>query len=148
MLTEAIKTIFNRDLNALKKEIASYKNEAVIWHTERNISNSAGNLCLHLIGNVNHFFGATLGNTGYVRNRDAEFNDKNITAAYLISQIDAAIKMMDDVLFSIRPEQLQQEYPLMLMDKKHSVEFVLIFMTTHFSYHLGQINYHRRLLDI
>ena len=148
MLTEAIKTIFNRDLNALKKEIASYKNEAVIWHTERNISNSAGNLCLHLIGNVNHFFGATLGNTGYMRNRDAEFNDKNISAADLISQIDAAIKMMDDVLSSIRPEQLQQEYPLMLMDKKHSMEFVLIFMATHFSYHLGQINYHRRLLDI
>ena len=45
---------------------------------ESDISNSGGNLALHLIGNINHFFGANLGGTGFVRKRDLEFSNKKM----------------------------------------------------------------------
>lgn len=42
---------------------------------------------------------------------------------------------------------LQQEYPILVFESKTSTEFFLIHLSTHLAYHLGQINYHRRLLD-
>ena len=70
--------LFQRDLEKLKTEISSYKDEKKIWVISGEVKNSAGNLCLHLCGNLQHFIGAVLGNSGYVRNRDAEFTRKNV----------------------------------------------------------------------
>ncbi|HCX22935.1 MAG TPA: DinB superfamily protein, partial [Cytophagales bacterium] len=70
--------LFTRDLNRLIKELEQYPNEEQLWVVTEGINNSAGTLTLHLIGNLNHFFGAILGNTGYIRNREAEFSDRNI----------------------------------------------------------------------
>ncbi len=78
MIKDALIEIFERDLLKLKEEISLYKDENNLWVTEKQISNAAGNLTLHLIGNLNHFIGATLGHTGYVREREKEFSTKNI----------------------------------------------------------------------
>ena len=78
MLIETLRSIFNRDLLRLKTEIDLYKDESKIWLVEENIANSAGNLCLHLIGNLNTYIGAEFGKTNYVRNRELEFSLKNI----------------------------------------------------------------------
>ena len=72
MLNQELKDIFIRDLEALKKEIRAYQNESKIWHSDENISNSAGNLCLHLIGNLKAFIGAQIGKTGYIRQRERD----------------------------------------------------------------------------
>ena len=88
MLIETLLTLFNRDLNRLKSEIELYKNEKNIWLIEKNIANSAGNLCLHLIGNLNWFIGAELGKTNYVRHRELEFFTKDIPQTELIKKID------------------------------------------------------------
>ncbi|HEY5407636.1 MAG TPA: hypothetical protein VIJ92_11120 [Ginsengibacter sp.] len=77
-MTTTIAALFERDINKLIEEINLYKNEEDIWKIKEGISNSSGNLTLHLLGNLNHFIGATLGNTGYVRERDKEFSLKNI----------------------------------------------------------------------
>jgi hypothetical protein len=77
-MTESLKSLFLRDLNKLKQEIESYQNETNLWKTEANISNSAGNLTLHIVGNLSHFVGAVLGNSGYVRNRELEFSLKDV----------------------------------------------------------------------
>ena len=77
MLIETLKTIFSRDLLKLKTEIELYKKEEKLWCTDKNISNSAGNLCLHLVGNLNTYIGNEIGKTGYVRNRELEFSQKN-----------------------------------------------------------------------
>lgn len=147
MLINTINTIFERDLNRLKTEIELYTNENNLWQMEKGISNSAGNLCLHLIGNLNMFIGNVLGKTDYVRNRPLEFSLKNIPRANLLQSIDATIVMVDRTLNALREEDLQLEFPLLVFEKKTSTEFMLIHLTTHLSYHLGQINYHRRLLD-
>jgi uncharacterized damage-inducible protein DinB len=147
MLIETLKKLFNRDLNKLKSEIELYKDEKKIWYIEKGIANSAGNLCLHLVGNLNHFIGAEIGKTGYVRVRELEFSSKDISKIELISKVEETIKVVDSSLDKIRGEDLEEEYPLLVFDKKTSTEYLLVHLSSHLTYHLGQINYHRRLLD-
>ncbi len=78
MINQVLNSIIKRELLKLRTEIESYQDESNLWRIEKNIANSAGNLCLHLVGNLNAYIGATLGQTGYVRDRDAEFTLKNI----------------------------------------------------------------------
>lgn len=147
MLIETLKTLFNRDLNQLKTEIESYQNENDIWKTQKGIANSAGNLCLHLVGNLNTYIGAEFGMTGYIRNRPLEFSLKDIPRAELLSKIEETIVVVDNALNTISEEELKKEYPLLVFENKTSTEFMLVHLTTHLAYHLGQINYHRRLLE-
>lgn len=148
MITESLKSLYDRDLNKLKTEIKAYQNEENLWKIDKNISNSAGNLCLHLIGNLNHFIGAQLGNTGYVRHRELEFSLKDIPRTELIEKIEATIKMIDSVLPQLNEEDLKKEYPLIVFEDTMTTDYFLIHLIAHLDYHLGQINYHRRLLDI
>ena len=101
MLTETLKTLFNRDLNKLKSEIESYKNESNLWVIDKEIANSAGNLCLHLIGNLNTYIGATLGNSRYIRNRELEFSLKDIPKQELINMIEATLTVVNQTLDKI-----------------------------------------------
>ena len=147
MILETVIFLFKRDLSKLKNEIELYRNEQKIWHAEKGIANTAGNLCLHLVGNLNAYIGAEIGKTGYVRQRDLEFSLKNISRQELIQKIDGTIMMVDQSLAPIKEEELEKEYPLLVFEEKTTVGFFLIHLATHLSYHLGQINYHRRLLD-
>jgi uncharacterized damage-inducible protein DinB len=147
MLTETLKSLFNRDLNKLKSEIESYKTESNLWIIDKGIANSAGNLCLHLIGNLNTYIGATLGGSNYIRNRELEFSLKDIPKLELIKMIEETIVAVSETLDKITSEQIDDEYPLLVFNEKTSTEFFLVHLTTHLTYHLGQINYHRRLLD-
>ena len=147
MLIQILQQIFKRDLQKLKLEIEQYQNENALWLIEESITNSAGNLCLHLIGNLNHFIGNVIGNTGYVRQRDLEFSQRYIPKKELLAMIDATLLMVDDVLKNMPIESLEKEYPRQVFETKTTTQYFLIHLTTHLSYHLGQINYHRRLLD-
>ncbi|WP_209574431.1 MULTISPECIES: DUF1572 family protein [unclassified Sphingobacterium] len=147
MLTETLKSLFHRDLNRLRNEISLYKNERNIWVIESDISNSAGNLCLHLIGNLQTYIGAELGKTGYIRDRAAEFSLKDIPRTVLIDQIDDTIDVVTRSLDLLSEENLQEVYPILVFEEKTTTQYLLVHLTTHLTYHLGQINYHRRLLD-
>lgn len=146
MVTETLKTLFNRDLNKLKTEIQSYQNESSIWKIDKNISNSAGNLCLHLIGNLNTYIGAELGKTGYIRNRPLEFSLKDIPKSELIEKIEATIQVVNSTLETLNDTDLEKIYPQIVFEKEMTTGFFLIHLATHLGYHLGQINYHRRLV--
>jgi hypothetical protein len=147
MLTAVLSSIITRDLQKLKLEIESYKDESNLWRIEKNIANPAGNLCLHLVGNLNLYIGTTLGHTGYRRDREAEFALKNIPKSELIKKIEATIAMVNQVLPNLKEEFLLKDYPLIVLKEKTSTEFFLVHLTAHLSYHLGQVNYHRRLVD-
>jgi hypothetical protein len=146
MLKETLIEIFERDLLQMKKEIESYSDENKLWIVKDGISNSAGNLCLHLTGNLNHFIGATLGNTGYIRNRDNEFSLKNIPRKDLLQDIDKTISVVKDTLNKMPPGDFEKTYPLEKHGKIVTTDFMLLHLVTHFNYHLGQINYHRRMI--
>ena len=146
MLIETIRSLFNRDLNKLKIEIESYQNESQIWAIDKNISNSAGNLCLHLIGNINTYIGAELGKTGYIRDRPLEFSLKNVPKSELITKIEDTILVINNALDSLTESDLEAIYPQIVFEKEMTTGFFLVHLSTHLGYHLGQINYHRRLI--
>ncbi len=147
MLTEALIKLFNRDLAKLKAEIQLYKKESNLWIADKTVSNSAGNLALHLVGNLNHFIGAVLGNTGYVRQRDLEFSLKNVPVAEVLKQIDDTIVVIENTLSKLSQQDLQKEYRRNPFEDYMTTEYFLMHLAMHLAYHLGQINYHRRLLD-
>lgn len=147
MLANILKEIYNRDLNKLKLELMAYSNESELWLTDKEITNSAGNLCLHLIGNLKTYIGGALANINYTRNRPEEFSYKNISRNQLIKQIDAIIIEINKVLDTITTTTLECDYPILVFDKKTTIAYMLTHLTTHLSYHTGQINYHRRLLS-
>lgn len=148
MLKDSLNSLLLRDLNRLKSEIEQYRNEQNIWRFEKDIANSAGNLCLHLIGNLKTFIGKELGNSDYIRNRDLEFSLKNIPKSELISQVEETIHIVNTTLNGLEDYDLEKEYPnVKVVEGGSSVGFMLIHLSLHLSYHLGQINYHRRFFD-
>jgi len=147
MIIESLKSIYTRDLEKLKQEITQYRDENAIWKVGGDVTNSAGNLCQHLIGNLKHFIGAELGDSGYVRHRDLEFSTSGTPRDELLRGIDETLSVVISTLDRIRPEQLDAEYPIVVFADKMTTGYFLIHLATHLNYHLGQINYHRRLLD-
>ncbi len=147
MLLSTLQKLFERDLKALRREIESYSEESDLWIVKKSISNSGGNLALHLVGNLNHFVGTHIGKTAYVRERELEFTNKNVPRNEILESIDATMDMLKNTLRKLSEEQLKDDYPLVVFKEKMSTAFFLVHLTTHLSYHLGQINYHRRLVE-
>ena len=146
MLKEALLEIFERDLNKLKDEINRYRDEKKLWIARDEISNSAGNLCLHLTGNLNHFIGGLLGNSGYVRDREREFNSRDISREELLENIEKTIEVVKDSLNKLSNEDFERDFPVEFQSKTVKTDFMLLHLMSHLNYHLGQINYHRRLI--
>ncbi len=147
MEIESYRLLFKQELEKLKNEIQLYNDEQNIWIRDKQISNSSGNLCLHLLGNLKHFIGHVLGKTGYIRQRELEFILEDISKKDLINDILKTMEIVDSTLEKLTTKELQNDYPIAKFDKNQSIEFLLIHSLIHFDYHLGQINYHRRLLD-
>jgi uncharacterized damage-inducible protein DinB len=146
MLRKVLIELYERDLGKLKDEIQQYADEADLWKTGEGITNSAGNLCLHLTGNLKHFLGAVLGGTGYVRERDAEFANKNVSRSEMLADIDATLDVVRSTLAGLVENDFDKPYPIEVFGHPMTTGYFLVHLTTHFNYHLGQINYHRRLV--
>ena len=117
-----------------------------IWLIKGDIKNPAGNLALHLCGNLQHYIGAVLGNTGYVRERPMEFSLKNISAKDLALEIIKTKEAIKRTFTKLDPALLDEEYPEKVFDHPMTTQYFLIHLTAHLGYHLGQVNYHRRLI--
>jgi uncharacterized damage-inducible protein DinB len=145
MLKEILLDIYHRDLNKLKEEISAYPDEAAIWEIRDAAPNSAGNLCLHLNGNLQHFLGAVLEGTGYVRDRDAEFSTKFVPRATMLTDVDRTAEVVTSVLSNLTEDDLAKTYPIEVFGKPMTTGWFLTHLATHLTWHLGQINYHRRI---
>lgn len=147
MNTNQLIQFYEEELTKLITELELYKNEENLWKVEKEISNSAGNLCLHLIGNLHALIGKEIGNTNYIRNRELEFSQKNVSREELIKSVKETKEMVKKALLSLSEEDLKNDYPVMKFSKVETNEYLLVHLIRHLTYHLGQINYHRRLLD-
>ena len=127
-MKEALIELYSRDILKVRDEISNYKDEKMLWVTAADISNSAGNLCLHLVGNLNHFIGALLGKTGYIRERDMEFSLKNIPATELISMIEKTKEVVVSSLSAITDKDLELDFPQKVFDKLHRTDFMLLHL--------------------
>src|SRR5476649_573556 len=111
MLTENLVRAFEKDILKLKSEINAYQDEKELWITVEGISNSGGNLCLHLLGNLQHFIGGVLGGSGYVRNRPEEFSLKNIPVSEMSATIEHTAQVVSQTIRSLSAEDLAKDYP-------------------------------------
>ncbi len=143
----SLKQLYLFELDNLHREISAYKQEQNLWVKRAGVNNTAGNLCLHLVGSINHFLGATLLNNGYVRNREAEFNTSNIPREQLLQSISNLKIVVAEVLDALTEDDLVKVYPFDFMGS-NTTDFYLTRFLAHLSYHLGQISYHRRLIDV
>jgi hypothetical protein len=145
MLSYSLIKLFERDLNRLLNEIEAYSDESLLWKRTGEITNPAGNLALHLIGNLNTYLGKNLGNTGYVRDRPAEFAS-TASKIDLIQKITHTKTIVLEVLGNLSVEDLQKIYPEEVLGYPMTTEYFLVHLYGHLNYHLGQINYHRRMI--
>lgn len=144
---EVLIKLFERDIIRLEKELDAFHDEKNIWETLPGISNSSGNLALHLAGNLNHFIGASIGETGYVRQREAEFSSKDVPRKDLIKTLEATRLVVATSLRKMTPAHLNLNYPDEVFGYSMTYGYFLTHLVSHLSYHLGQINYLRRALE-
>lgn len=139
-------TILSQGIDKIISELNQYENETDIWKIDGDIKNSAGNLALHLTGSINYFIGAVMSDNGFVRNRDAEFSDKNISREQMISELIKSKTMMEEFISKQDTDFYTAIFPLQTFGENRSNHYALMIMAVHLNYHLGQINYHRRLI--
>ncbi|WP_339785313.1 DinB family protein [uncultured Imperialibacter sp.] len=137
--------LFERDIDRLQKEL-ELTPDAVLWKTVGQINNSPGNLFLHLAGNLQHFIGAVIGKTSFVRDREGEFGKKGLPKSELASELQATRKAVLETLAKMTSEQLHSNYPIEVFGKPMTTQNFLIHLSGHLNYHYGQINYFRRIV--
>lgn len=147
MIIPVLRSLLIRDLDRLKFEIEQYSSEEHLWIVSHEITNCGGNLCLHLVGNLKTFFGSVLNKSGYVRQRTLEFSEKNVPKETLIRMIEETKTDVHATLNNLQEDDLSKEYPILVFKEPMTTGHFLIHLSTHLGYHLGQINYHRRILD-
>jgi len=138
--------ILTRDLKALRREVEAYPDERDLWRIAPGVSNPGGNLALHCAGNLQHFIGGVFGGSGYVRDRDAEFSRRDVPRAELLADIDAAIASVRRGLERVTPQQWDGQYPHPVGGVRLTTGEFMVHLAVHLGYHLGQVDYHRRLV--
>jgi hypothetical protein len=142
MLLAHVAAILDRDLRTLAREVEAYADERDLWRLPPGIPNSGGTLALHLAGNIQHYLGARLGGTGYVRDRPAEFGLRGVPKAELLARIEAARAAVRAA--AAAPVDLAGDFPEVITDARLATADYLVHLCTHFAFHLGQLDYHRR----
>jgi Protein of unknown function (DUF1572) len=146
MLLENLQTIYLREVATLERELDLYPDDASVWKELPGLPNSAGSLILHVAGSLQHFFGATLGNTGYVRDREAEFTKRGVSRSELKKELEAAKAGVLAGFANLTEDRLGQPFPAKFTDKELSTQLTLLQFLSHLAYHLGQLDYHRRVV--
>jgi uncharacterized damage-inducible protein DinB len=146
-MVQTTREIIEKNLHKLRDEINAYHDEKKLWYREGSIANPAGNLCLHLVGNLKTYIGVALGGSDYIRNRELEFSLSGLPKSELIAQVEGTIKVVNSTLRNLPDEKLALPFPMKVFEAETTTGYMLVHLAAHLTYHLGQINYHRRLLD-
>ena len=146
MVLPAIAALLDRDLRTLRREVEAYPDDGSLWRSVPGIANVGGTLVLHLTGNLQHYLGARLGGTGYIRDRNAEFARRDVPRAELLREIEAARAAVTTAVSRIVERELSTEFPETVGGVRVQAGEYLMHLSTHFAYHLGQLDYHRRVV--
>lgn len=146
-LLHDLRTILERDLRGLQREVAAYPSDAAPWQLLPGLTNCGGTLVLHLVGNLRHYIGAVLGGTGYVRDRAREFAARDITREVLHADIETAIRDVEATLSTLDPSVLERPFPEAVGGVQPVTRRFLLHLAVHLTYHLGQVDAHRRAVS-
>lgn len=145
-LADDLLPLFRRDLRGFAREVALFPDDAALWRSLPGLANSAGNLALHVAGNLQHFLGAVLGGTGFVRQREAEFARREGTRAEVATELEAALAAVEAGLGALTDADLARPFPVPMGGDRLPARRVLLHLATHLAFHLGQAGYLRRAL--
>jgi len=138
--------LYRRDLTTLAREIEAFPSDEMLWQTAPGVTNSAGNLILHLEGNLREYIGRQLGGIEYVRNRPLEFSARGIGRRELAERVTSLIDAIPPVIRSLSAEQMESPFPEVVLEKALSTQAFLIHLLAHLNWHMGQLDYLRRVL--
>ena len=145
-LTSDLAQLFARDLKRLRQEIEAFPDDATLWRTVPGVTNPAGNLTLHLEGNLREYIGRQLAGIAYQRHRDSEFNQRDLTRSELCNRIASLTEQIPAAIGSLNDADLARQHPEAVLGHPTSTHQVLASLLGHLNYHLGQIDYLRRTL--
>jgi hypothetical protein len=140
-------SLFRRDLERLTRQVESFPNDETLWRTRPGVTNAAGSLALHLEGNLREFVGRQLGQIDYERNRELEFSARGLTRQELVIRLTELRSSIPSVIENLSAEQLEAEYPQVVLQTATSTGEFLIHLYGHLNWHLGQLDYLRRILS-
>ena len=142
--TAHLKTIINRELRALSREIQAYPSDEALWQVVPGATNAGGTLALHLAGNIQHYIGAKLGGSNYKRDRPAEFARRGVSRSEVVAEVTKAMAAVEATLLVLSTEQLEADFPEAVGGRIIRTDEFLVHLATHLAWHLGQMDYHRR----
>jgi hypothetical protein len=146
MSTADLSRLINRELTSLRDELLAYPTESAMWEVPKGLPNSAANLAMHLVGNLRFYVGRQLGATGFVRDRDGEFGKKGVPRAEIIAAIETAADEVTRTLATLDHALLGKPFPVEVGGHRIQTGLFLQHLASHLAYHLGQIDYHRRVV--
>jgi hypothetical protein len=145
-MTDDIRRLIVRELGAFAREVEMFPDDESLFRAVPGVTNSAGNLALHVCGNLQHFVGAVLGGTGYVRNRELEFQTRSGRRAQIARELHDTAAVVTTALGQLPPEALERPYPQPVGDLRLPCRLFLVHLAVHLGFHLGQAGYLRRIV--
>ncbi len=138
--------LFRRDLTRLAQELRAFPDDGALWTKPPGISNSIGNLVLHLNGNLREYIGRQLGGVPYTRQRDLEFSQTGLTLEDLCARVEPLATLIPEIVARLSDAELNRLYPEEPFHSPISTAQYLVSLNGRLNYHLGQIDYLRRML--
>ena len=135
-------SLFTRDLRRVAQEIEAFPTDESLWQTAPGVTNSAGNLALHLEGNLREYIGRQLGGIAYTRQRPLEFSTTGLMRADVAARIDA---VRETVIPALAKADLDALFPENVLGQPLTTRQFVFHLLGHLNYHLGQIDYLRRM---
>ncbi len=130
--------VYDEGVERIKK-VLTLLSEEEVWYRPNDAANSVGNLVLHLCGNVTQWIGSGVGGQKDIRERDVEFETTDlISKDLLMEKLYNLRPITDQALLTIVSEE-QLTDPRTVQGFDETVLGILIHVTEHFSYHVGQI---------
>jgi hypothetical protein len=145
-ITSDLAALFGRDLAKLSQQIEAFPTDEALWQTLPGVTNPAGNLALHIEGNLREFVGRQLGNLPYERRRELEFSSKGGSRDELSTRLAELTRSIPSIIEALSSEQMKMEYPEVVLGAATSTQEFLIHLYGHLNWHLGQVDYLRRIL--
>ena len=145
-MPEDLSKLLVRELAAFAREVELFPDDESLFRTLPGVTNSAGNLALHVCGNLKHFVGAVLGGSGYLRDRDAEFATRSGRREDLVRELRETAAVVGDTLGRLPDGTLDDPYPQPYGGLTLPCRLFLLHLAVHLSFHLGQAGYLRRVL--
>jgi hypothetical protein len=139
-------SLFARDLARVARQLDAI-DDAHLWQVVPGVTNSAGNLLLHLSGNLREYIGRQIGGVPYQRDRPREFAANQVPRAEISGALAELVELIPAVIGRVEESRWDQMFPENVLGAPLTNRQFVIHLFGHLSYHLGQIDYIRRMLS-